>query len=191
MKLYSKLQSRDMKKVLFLFLMFSLMLFLLSNLVAYFSSTRETSKLVLVFGVFAKTISEYIADPELIILDFHTMFVEYGGAMIGGGFYILIVNVIAQAMISRWRPYKTLITFYIPLSLIPSPLLASLWKNGYINFTSVFLSFMAFLYTSIAMIYARSTLGRHAKIKANKTGMCVVLVNKNFSQGIFCMYISY
>ena len=167
------------------------MLFLLSNLVAYLGSTRETSKLVIVFGIYGILLSEYIADPESITLNFHTMFVEVGGAIIVEGFYVLIVNVIVQAMIRRCRPCKTLITFYISLSLIPSPLLASLWKNGYINFTSVFLSFMAFLYTSIAMIYARSTLGRHAKIKANKTGMCVVLVNKNFSQGIFCMYISY
>ena len=140
---------------------------------AYLSSTRETSKLVLVFGVYAEFISKYLADAESFPLDVHEMFVIYCVGIIIIAFRILFINVIVQAMTRRCRPCKRLITFYIPLSLIPSPLLVSLWKNGYVNFSSVFLSFMAFLYTSLAMIFARNTLGRHAKIKASETGVCV------------------
>ena len=130
------------------------MLFLLSNLVVYFGSTTETRKLILVFPIYAEYISECIADPESSTLGVYEMFVIPCAKLLLGGSYVLFINVIVQDMISRWRPFKTFIMFYIPLSLIPSPLLASLWKNGYVNFTSVFLSFMAFLYTSVAMIYA-------------------------------------
>ena len=146
------------------------MFFFLSNLVQYLGSTREAriaGKLVLVFGVYAVV----IINPPPDVLETLPIF---SVIVLVLGVFVLIINVIVQAVVRRWRPLKTLISFYIPISLILSPLIMSWWKIGYVNATSSFYSFMVFVYTSLAMIYAQSTLGRRTKIKANETGVCVV-----------------
>ena len=165
-------------KVLFLFLVFSLMFFLLANLVQYLGSTREAriaGKLVLVFGVYA----EFIVNPESLAPNVLETLPIFSVIVLVLVVFVLMVNVIVQAMVRRWRPLKTLISFYIPISLIPSPLIMSWWIIGYLNATSSFYSFMIFVYTSLAMIYARSTLGRHTKIKASETGVCVLFRKLN------------
>ena len=157
-------------KVLFQFLVFSLMSFLLSNVVQYLSSSksaRTSGKLFLVFGIFAKP----VIDLTINRLDRLSVFlVIYFIMVLVGGFLVLIVNVIVQAMVRRWRPLKTLISFYIPISLIPSPLFISWWIIGYVNVISVLYSFLVFVYMSLAMIYL---LRRHTKINANETGVCM------------------
>ena len=151
------------------------MFFLLANLVQYLSSTREAriaGKLILVFGVYA----EVIVNPKSLALETLPIF---SVIVLVLGVFVLIINVIVQVMVRRWRLLKRLISFYIPFSLIPSPLIMSWWINGYLNATSSFYSFMVFVYTSLAMIYARSTLGRHTKIKASETGVCVLFSKLN------------
>ena len=167
-----------MTKVLFLFLVFSLMLFLLSNLVLYLAEAPTSGKLFLVFNIFA----EYISCQEpLSTCDVREVFNSVIVIVFVGGTFVLIINLIVQAMVRIWRPFKTLISFYIPICLIPSPLLLSWWIIGYVNANSVFSSFMICMYASLAMMLVRSTLRRHTKINPNETGMCVhtcvVLVN--------------
>ena len=89
------------------------------------------------------------------------------------GILALIFNVVVQAVVRRWRPFRTLFSFYIPISLIPSPLIMSWWINGYVNIFSLCNSFMVFVYMSFAIIVARSALRRQTKVNPNETGMCV------------------
>ena len=165
-------------KVLFLFLVFSLMLFLLSNLVLYLAEAPTSGKLFLVFSIYA----EYIPCQEsLCTFDVREVFNRVSVIVLVGGTFVLITNLIVQAVVRIWRPFKTLISFYIPIFIIPSPLLFSWWIITDVNVSSVFSSFMIFVYTSLAMMFVRSTLRRHTKINPNETGMCmhmcVVLVN--------------
>ena len=106
--------------------------------------------------------------PERLLL-----FGVYFYANINVGILTLIINVVVQAVVTRWRPFKTLFSFYIPISFIPSSLLMSWWINGYVNVISVFYSFMVFVYMSLAMMLVQSTLRRRTKINANETGVCV------------------
>ena len=155
-------------KVLFLFSVFYLIFFFLSNLLQY--PSREgiiSGKLFLVFGIFAP----YITGRGPFTLDILGIFVYFIIIAVG----VLIVNVIVQAVLRRWRPFKRLISFYIPICLIPTPLLMSWWINGDINTISALHSFLVFVYTSLAMIYTRITLGRVTKINASETGVCVCL----------------
>ena len=149
------------------------MSFLLSNVVQYLTSSkpaRTSGKLFLVFGIFAKPVIDLITINPL---DRLFLFLVYFIMVLVGGFLVLIVNVVVQAMVRRWRLLKTLISFYIPISLIPSPIFMSWLIIGYVNVISVFYSFMVFVYTSLAMIYVRSTLRRRTKINANETGVCM------------------
>ena len=162
-------------KAVFLVLVFSLIFFLLSNLVLYLVSTREAfiaGKLILVFGVYA----EYIVGPESSTHDERELFLIFRNFILVGGLVVVIINVIVKALIRRWRPLKTLISFYIPRCLILSPLLMSWWIVGYVTVTSVFYSLMVFVYTFLAMIFAKNTFGRPAKINASETGECVCVV---------------
>ena len=162
-------------KGLFLFLVFSLIFFLLSNLVLYLGSTRDAiiaRKLILVFGVY----TEYIVGPNSSARDVRELFRMSRDVILVGGLLVLIINVIVKALIRRWRPLKTLISFYIPLCLILSPLLMSWWIIGYVAVTGVFYSLMVFVYTILAMMFAKNTLGRPVKINASETGECVCIV---------------
>ena len=167
-------------KVFFLFSVFYLIFFFLSNLLQY--PSREgiiSGKPFLVFGV----LTPYITSRELFFRDILGTSFVYFLIIVPVG--VLIVNVIVQAVVRRWRLFKTLISFYIPISLIPTPLIMSWCSIGYVNTTSVLHSFLVFVYTSLAMIYARITLRRVTKINASKTGVCVlfvcfVLVNLSF-----------
>ena len=114
--------NEKLTKVSFLFCVFSLMFFLLSDLVQYLGSTREAriaGKLVLVFGVYA----EFIVNPESLAPNVLETLPIFSIIVLVLGVFVLMVNVIVQAMVRRWRPLKTLISFYIPISLIPSPLI--------------------------------------------------------------------
>ena len=167
--------TMKLTKGLFLFLVFSLVFFLLSNLVLYLGSTRDeiiAGKFVLVFGVYA----EYIVGLRSSARDVRELFRISRDVILVGGLLVLIINVIVKALIRRWRPLKTLISFYIPLCLILSPLLMSWWIIGYVAVTGVFYSLMVFVYTFLAMIFAKTTLGRPAKINASETGECVCVV---------------
>ena len=152
------------------------MFFLLPNLVQYLGSAEEAriaGKLVLVFGVYAVVIvnRESLTPDVLEALPMSIVIV-----LVQLGFQ-LMVNVIVQAMVRKWRPLKTLISFCIPISLIPIPLIMSWWINGDVNATDFYL-FVVIVCISLPMIYGRSTSGRHTKIKASKTGVCVYcLVN--------------
>ena len=162
-------------KALSLFSVFSLIFCFPSNLVLYLVSTREAfnaGKLILVFGVYA----ECIVGPESSTCDERELFLIIRNFILVGGLVVVIINVIVIALIRRWRPLKTLISFYIPLCLIPSPLLMSWWIIGYVAVTGVFYSLMVFVYTFLAMIFAKNTLGRLAKINASETGECVCVV---------------
>ena len=166
--------SMKLTKVLFLFLVFSLMLFLLSNLALYLVEAPTSGKLFLVFSIYA----EYIPCQEPpCTFDVRDVSVS----VLVGGTFVLIINLIVQAVVRRWRPFKTLISFYIPICLIPSPLIMSWWITADVYVGSVFFSFMIFVYTSLARMFVRSTLRRHTRINPNETGMCVhmcvVLVN--------------
>ena len=167
--------TMKLTKALFLFLVFSLIFFLLSNLVLYLGSTRDAiiaGKFVLVFGVYA----EYIVAPRPSAHRVLELFRISRNVILVGGLFVLIINVIVKALIRRWRPLKTLISFHIPLCLILSPLLMSWWIIGYVAVTGVFYSLMIFVYTLLAMIFAKTTLGRPAKINASETGECVCVV---------------
>ena len=113
--------TMKLTKALFLFLVFSLIFFLLSNLVLYLGPTREaiiSGKFVLVFGVYA----EYIVGPRPSAYRVLELFRISRNVILVGGLFVLIINVIVKALIRRWRPLKTLISFHIPLCLIISPL---------------------------------------------------------------------
>ena len=174
-------------KVLFLFFVFSWMSSLLSNVVVYLGSSEpehDVSILVLFFGIYSLSFAQFTKLPEIFVIFCMGMSV---GMYVGS--FALIINVVVQAMVRIWRPFKTLFSFYIPISLIPSPLIMSWWINGYVNVSSVFSSFTIFVYTSWAMMLVRSTLRRHTRINPNETGMCVhmsvVLVNWSFSYNLF------
>ena len=147
---------------------------LLSNVVIYLgSSKRNINKLFLFFSIYPQAFADLTELPESL-LTFASHFVD----VMCLGFLALIINVVVQAMVRRWRPFKTLISFYIPISLITSPLLMLWWINGYVNVISVLNSFMVFVFTSLAMMLVRSTLRRRTKINPNETGICVCCFSK-------------
>ena len=145
------------------------MFFLLSNLAQYFVESRNghiSRKLVFIFGIYTPYVAgqDQFTRHELnTLLTFIVIIVPV----------VLIINVVVQAVVRRCRPLKTLISFYLPLSLVPSPLLTSWLNFGYFNATSVSYLFMVLAYTSLAMIYAWSTLGRVSKINSSETGVYV------------------
>ena len=104
-------------------------IFFLSNLLQYPSRDGlYYGKPFLIFGIFAQYVTGY---PESSARHRLEMFLTSILIIVPvGGFFVLIINVIVQAVVRRWRGFKTLISFYLPLSLIPSPLLMSLRENS-------------------------------------------------------------
>ena len=66
-----------------------------------------------------------------------------------------IRNLMIQIVITRQRSYIFFVT-----TMLLCPFLISWWIVGYIHPRSVIISFLLFIYTVIAMVSARTTIGR-------------------------------
>ena len=75
---------------------------------------------------------------------------------------VVIVYVIVQVGIRRQKVSKSLNTFLV-LCLISGPFCISWWLTGYVCLVSTLFSFLLCIYTAIAMVLVRITVGRSFK----------------------------
>ena len=75
---------------------------------------------------------------------------------------VVIVYVIVQVEIRRQKLSRSLNAFLVPC-LVSGPFYISWWLTGYVRLVSTLFSFLLCIYTVIAMVLVRTTVGRSFK----------------------------